>query len=123
MSGCLTFKGLQGAAQGYELRDLTVRAKFSTGAQGSKVVEREASPLQIDAGGQARSSVTYPSIQDIWPEVYGVTSIRAMEVRFDVLLLVVRRIERRPFHCAVRGVGNQNRQSHRRSRPGAHLMR
>jgi len=78
--GSLAFHGLQSTAQGYDLRDLAVKAKFFTEVQGSSVAEREASPLEVDASGQARSTVTYPSIQEIWPVVYSMSSITAIEV-------------------------------------------
>jgi len=65
---------------GRTIPSLAVKAKFFTEVQGSSVAEREASPLEVDASGQARSTVTYPSIQEIWPVVYSMSSITAIEV-------------------------------------------
>lgn len=86
------FQGLQGAVQGYELRELTVRARFSVDNQKANVVERTASPLEADAGGRARATVTYPSMLEIWPEMYNMDSIRVMEV--DMIVEVRSRDEK-----------------------------
>lgn len=66
--------------QGLELGDLAVRAQFFINAQGSSIVAKMANPLEVDAGGQAHATVAYPSILDIWPEMYGMGSIRVIEV-------------------------------------------
>ena len=66
--------------QGCELRDLVVRAEFSIDSDRASVVEKTASPPEADARGHARALVTYPSMLEIWPEAYGMSSIRVIEV-------------------------------------------
>lgn len=65
--------------QGCELRDLAVRAQFFVNPEVK--VEKTASHLKIDASGHAYAAVSYPSILEIWPEVYKIPSIRVVEVR------------------------------------------
>lgn len=46
-------------------------------------MEREAGPLEVDAAtgdDQATAVVVYPSIWDVWPEVYTMTHVSAVEV-------------------------------------------
>ena len=74
--------------RGHELRDLAVRARFFIDAQGANVVEKMASPLEVDASGHAHATVTYPSIMDIWPEMHGMDSIRVIEVCVCVCVCV-----------------------------------
>lgn len=52
-------------------------------------VEREAGPLEVDAGtgnDQATAEVAYPSIWDIWPDVSKMAHVSAVEVRFLLVL-------------------------------------
>lgn len=80
-SQCLfTFQGLQGAVQGCDLRDLAVRAKFSVDSERANTVEKVAKPPGVDASGHVHATVTYPSMFEIWPEVYDMSSIRVIEV-------------------------------------------
>lgn len=78
-----SFSGLRSvAAQGYDPRDLTVFAHFFVDPESK--VEREASPLELEAStgnDRATAAVAYPSIREIWPEVYTTAHIRAVEVR------------------------------------------
>lgn len=77
--GHLIFQGLESAVQGRGLHDFAVWAQFSVEA-GVKV-ERTASSLEVDASGCAHATVPYPSIQDIWPEIYKMSSVKVIEVR------------------------------------------
>eukprot|EP00752_Nemacystus_decipiens_P003681 g3391.t1 len=79
-----TLEGLQGAVPGHQLRDLAVRARFFVDAQGANVVDKVASPLEVDANGHAHATVTYPSILEVWPEVFIMDSIRVIEVAMFV---------------------------------------
>ena len=36
---------------------------------------------QVGANGRAYSGVFYPSMQEIWPELYSTSNIRVVEVR------------------------------------------
>ncbi|CAN0151283.1 unnamed protein product [Pylaiella littoralis] len=76
--GHLIFQGLESAVQGRGLHDFAVWAQFSVEA-GVKV-ERTASSLEVDASGCAHATVPYPSIQDIWPEIYKMSSVKVIEV-------------------------------------------
>lgn len=75
-----SFHGLETAGRGYELRDFSVRAQFFTDARGSNVAERVSSLCRVDASGVVHATVAYPSIQEIWPAVYSMSSIKAIEV-------------------------------------------
>lgn len=75
-----TFQGLRSAGQGCELRDFAAWARFFVDSPNAAVVEKSAGPLEVDAAGRAHAAVTYPSMLNIWPEVYNVDSIRVIEV-------------------------------------------
>lgn len=72
-------------AQGYDLRDLAVHAKFFVDPEAE--VERVAGLLlredaDAESGGDlATAAVSYPSIRQIWPEVSKMAHVRAVEVR------------------------------------------
>ncbi|CAM9702976.1 unnamed protein product [Scytosiphon promiscuus] len=82
----LSFSGLRSAAaRGHDPRDLSVSAQFCIDPKAA--VEREAGPLEVDAAtgnDQATAAVAYPSIWEVWPEVYTMTHIRAVEVEMIV---------------------------------------
>lgn len=91
-----SFSGLRSvAAQGHDPRDLRVFAHFFVDPEAR--VERRAGPLEVDAltgNDRATAAVDYPSIWDIWPKLYTMTRVKAVEVcRFswDVRLLSSRR--------------------------------
>lgn len=45
------------------------------------MVERVSTLCRVDASGVAHAAVAYPSILEIWPAVYSMFSIKAIEVR------------------------------------------
>lgn len=81
-----TFQGLQSAVQGYEVRDLSARAQFSVDSEKASTIQKTASSLEVDAASSdhAHATVNYPSMLEIWAEMYYLTSIRVIEVRASV---------------------------------------
>ncbi|CAN0014046.1 unnamed protein product, partial [Ectocarpus sp. 6 AP-2014] len=80
----LRFKGIEGVD--YEIRDLSVTAQFSLGPLGNLV---GTAPTKLEAdrnacAGFSSCTMTYPSMDDIWPEVYSAHSVKVVEVDMAV---------------------------------------
>ncbi|CAB1105271.1 unnamed protein product [Ectocarpus sp. CCAP 1310/34] len=80
----LRFKGIEGVD--YGIRDLAVTAQFSVGPPGNLV---GTAPTNLEAdrnacAGSSSCTITYPSMEDIWPEVYSARSVKVVEVDMTV---------------------------------------
>ncbi|CAN0312281.1 unnamed protein product, partial [Hapterophycus canaliculatus] len=72
----LVFTGL-GAATEEPLPNLAARVLFSVA---SREVVRETGSLQAGANGRVYGAVNYPSMKELWPEVYNTEAVRLVEV-------------------------------------------
>ncbi|CAB1097009.1 unnamed protein product [Ectocarpus sp. CCAP 1310/34] len=72
----LVFTGLNNTGQ--DLRSLRVTAHF--GVDSVHKVGKVTSPIQLGSNGRAYAGVFYPSMQEIWPELYSTSNIRVVEV-------------------------------------------
>ncbi|CAM9475560.1 unnamed protein product [Ectocarpus fasciculatus] len=72
----LVFTGLNNTGQ--DLRSLRVTAHF--GVDSVHKVGKITSPIQLGPNGRAYAGVFYPSMQEIWPELYSTSNIRVVEV-------------------------------------------
>ncbi|CAN0360375.1 unnamed protein product, partial [Ectocarpus sp. 12 AP-2014] len=80
----LRFKGIEGVD--YGIRNLSVTAQFSIGPLGNLV---GTAPTKLEAdrnacAGFSSCTITYPSMDDIWPEVYSARSVKVVEVDMTV---------------------------------------
>ncbi|CAN0262384.1 unnamed protein product, partial [Ectocarpus sp. 8 AP-2014] len=80
----LRFKGIEGVD--YGIRDLSITAQFSVGPLGNLV---GTAPTKLEAdrnacAGFSSCTITYPSMDDIWPEVYSAHSVKVVEVDMTV---------------------------------------
>ncbi|CAM9503349.1 unnamed protein product [Ectocarpus fasciculatus] len=80
----LRFKAVEGAD--YGLRDLSVTAQFSVGPLGILV---GTAPTNLEAdrsagAGCSSCAMTYPSMEEIWPDVYSARSVKVVEVDMTV---------------------------------------
>ncbi|CAN0100369.1 unnamed protein product [Scytosiphon promiscuus] len=76
----LAFKGMDSTS--LKVRDLSVHVRFSSSPTGN-AVHNVATPLEADDGGHAgvkRCTVQYPSLEEMWPEMYRVRQILVIEV-------------------------------------------
>eukprot|EP00752_Nemacystus_decipiens_P003691 g3401.t1 len=67
---------------GQPLRALSARARFSVSA--GRKADREIGPLQAATNGRVYGVVQYPSMNELWPDVYNTTAVRAVEVNLCV---------------------------------------
>eukprot|EP00903_Cladosiphon_okamuranus_P017699 g16298.t1 len=79
----LVFTGLE--ETGHDLNSLRVTALF--GVDAVHQTATVTSPLQVGGDGRAYSSVFYPSLQEIWPELYDMPGVQAVEVDIEVEIL------------------------------------
>lgn len=73
----LLFTGLEHT--GHHLGSLRVTAHF--GVDAVHKVGKVTLPVQTFSNGRAYAAVFYPSMQEIWPELYNTANIRVVEVR------------------------------------------
>ncbi|CAN0300973.1 unnamed protein product [Ascophyllum nodosum] len=73
---CLSFAGLNRIRQ--PLQNIEATAYFRAGT--GHVVSSVAGPIQQGTMNRAYATLFYPSMQEIWPEVYALPSIRTVEV-------------------------------------------
>eukprot|EP00903_Cladosiphon_okamuranus_P011771 g11065.t1 len=72
----LVFEGLEKTGQ--DLSSLRVTAHF--GVDAVHKVGKVTNPVQVGENGLAYAGVFYPSMQEIWPELYSTSNIRMVEV-------------------------------------------
>ncbi|CAM9445814.1 unnamed protein product [Ectocarpus sp. 4 AP-2014] len=80
----LRFKGIEGVDNW--IRDLSVTAQFYVGPLGN-LVGTAATKLEADrnaCAGFSSCTIKYPSMDDIWPEVYSARSVKVVEVDMTV---------------------------------------
>eukprot|EP00752_Nemacystus_decipiens_P004977 g4526.t1 len=72
----LVYTGLQGA--GPHLAFLTAKVHFSVNADHKS--ESATGPMEVGADGRVYAAVQYPSLKDLWPEIYHNRGVRVVQV-------------------------------------------
>ncbi|CAM9752243.1 unnamed protein product, partial [Scytosiphon promiscuus] len=99
MAGCeeqhLVFTGL--ANEGQDLEQLSTTVHFSVNS-GRQVV-RPAGPMLVGQDGLIYAAVKYPSMEELWPDVYETHGVRTVQV--DVYVMI------RSGDCFIRYPGTE----------------
>ncbi|CAN0007177.1 unnamed protein product [Scytosiphon promiscuus] len=76
----LVFTGLEAVTE-EPLQKIAARVQFSVA---SRDVLREIDSLQAGANGRVYGAVDYPSMKELWPEIYNTLAVRVVEVKLLV---------------------------------------
>ncbi|CAM9864859.1 unnamed protein product [Ectocarpus fasciculatus] len=100
----LVFTGLVGA--GPHLAYLSTNVYFSINS--GRPLERAAGPMQVGEDERVYVAVQYPTMNELWPEIYNNVAVEAVQV--DVFVTV------RSGHKTIRYPGTELKVAYRRTR-------
>eukprot|EP00903_Cladosiphon_okamuranus_P012500 g11705.t1 len=103
----LVYTGLEGA--GPHLALLSAKVYFSVTPEHK--CETMAGPMEVGVDGRVYAAVQYPSLKDLWPEIYNSRGVRVVQV--DVY------VEIQSGSTAIRYPGTEFKVTYRRQRSAA----